>query len=519
MIEAYGSIAISNLARNFILARFVKTVGVLFCVAVLAACDVSLAPLTEKEISERVAADKLALAHLKKIDSKALTLEAALERSLIYGLDAEILRVRAEAGRFRYKTVKEQFLPELAANDNTSGRSNQPGSIGGVEESRYENTQEYRVSWSTLSLGLGYLRSRSAGNQFLAELENSRDSVNTIVLGTVESFARVQEGDRLRKTAVRLLAKSRAMRRELVSLGASNLSDPFEAARLEGQLLSLEDVFTNYLHDLTKSEVDLAVKVVAPKNKINLVPMNIDRIIEDLGKPLQMDLAGLEEYALRNRAELRVSDYKSRSLRDEAWGDYLALFPLVSLTGRHSRSDDENLLNPSWNRFDLRIAFNAISLLQYPNKRKLSEAEISLEDARRLATSVSIMSQVRLARAEVEFQKQARARSRERVATTRRIANVLRNRTAFKPLDKFTKLEAELQLLVSELTAQRDRLALLGAYLRFYRSLGVDLVSLEDVRTKLKQDSAGNLKVVNRLRSAGSEVVSSIRSYDKTVTN
>jgi hypothetical protein len=105
----------------------------------------------------------------------------------------------------------------------------------------------------------------------------------------------------------------------------------------------------------------------------------------------------LEDTALLNRPELREEDYRRRISGDETRRQLMQAFPNLTL-GLGAQYDSNRLLyNNDWIESSARISWNLLRVLSAPAVKKAGERQLEVDDARRAALSMAIMTQTRIA--------------------------------------------------------------------------------------------------------------------------
>ena len=113
--------------------------------------------------------------------------------------------------------------------------------------------------------------------------------------------------------------------------------------------------------------------------------------------PVAAPLDQLEQLALNDRPELREEDYQVRISRLDVKKSLLRMFPGIEINaGTHYDSNDL-LFNKSWSDVTAGISWNLFNFFLGRSTRKLDQARLLLAENRRMALSMAVMTQVRLA--------------------------------------------------------------------------------------------------------------------------
>jgi hypothetical protein len=113
--------------------------------------------------------------------------------------------------------------------------------------------------------------------------------------------------------------------------------------------------------------------------------------------PVPVRVAELEIQALENRPELREEDYRARIDGFEARRQLIALLPGIEFVAGNLYDSNKYLYNNSWYDSSVRISWNVLKLAAYPTVKRTQEAREQTAEARRLALSMAVITQVRVA--------------------------------------------------------------------------------------------------------------------------
>jgi hypothetical protein len=184
----------------------------------------------------------------------------------------------------------------------------------------------------------------------------------------------------------------------------------------------------------------------------------------------------LELIALEKRPEVREEAYRKRVTLTDLRVAQLSLFP--NLTGSINWQYDSNkyLYNNSWVDSSLRLSWNLLKLPQWPALKKAIGDQATVDDLRRYAQGMAVLTQVR-----VGAQRYALARMEYDMADES--ANVDERLLAYTRSAVKTNVDGELELIRAEarsLLTEYQRLAAYSqaqaAWGRVYNSIGLDVL-------------------------------------------
>jgi hypothetical protein len=112
--------------------------------------------------------------------------------------------------------------------------------------------------------------------------------------------------------------------------------------------------------------------------------------------PVPSDLLALEEMALLQRPELREEDFKKRITADETRKQILSFFPNFNITGGWQANSNRFLEHKSWEQASVGVTWNLLKLFSLPALEKTQKQQVSVDESRRLALSMAILTQLRI---------------------------------------------------------------------------------------------------------------------------
>jgi len=450
----------------------------------MTACSVTPTPLTEDEVRDRVAADQKSLFAGQEPVVQEITFHEAVARALKYNLDYRLKLMETALALGVFDVSRYDMLPKLVASAGYNSRNNDSGGtsvsiINGQETLSPSTSQERRrwladveFSWNVLDFGVSYYRAHQAADEALIAEERRRRVAQNILQDVRGAYWRALGAQRLAGEADKLLARAHS------ALEKSRLAEKTGLLPLPQALAyqrALLDATT--LINIRRQEIEFAKSELAAL--MNLPPGTQFRLADEPEMKLPQtprDPGELEETALRNRPELREEDYRKRISVAETHRALLSLMPglTIDLAGRYD--SNKYLYNQSWSEGGIRVFSNLMRLLAYPSIEKSNEARLKVDDARRLALSMAVLTQVRVA---IERYKLALAD----FENAEEASEVDQRLLAYAQAAASTRTDTELEVVRTEaraLIARFQRYASYAnaqvAYGRIYNSLGRDVL-------------------------------------------
>jgi outer membrane protein TolC len=381
---------------------------------VLAGCS-SLQPvaLEEQAVRLRAAADRVQMFDQQEPISGPISLDEAIARALKYNLDLRIKKMEVALNQQLHDVSRLEMLPSLVAGAGYKDRSNYAGGdsrpLFGAQGSRpsdadrpnssYSTSSELNnklasveFSWNVLDFGVSYYRAKQRADEFLIAQERRNRVVQTLVHDVRFAFWRSLAAQRLVTEAGEVMQRAEKaieMSRAAETRGAMPVQ---VALSYQRALVDAVALLNSRRQELEFAKAELAALMSTPTAQFTLADM-----AEPTLQPLPGNLALLEDTALMNRSELREEDLRKRISGDETRRQLLSAMPNLTL-GLGAQYDSNRLLyNNDWVESSTRFSWNLLRVLSAPAVMKSGERQIELDDARRQALSMAIMTQTRIA--------------------------------------------------------------------------------------------------------------------------
>ncbi|VTU28761.1 Outer membrane efflux protein [Variovorax sp. PBS-H4] len=450
----------------------------------LAGCSVNPVQVTPEEVAQRVASDQAQMYKDQVPVAAPIGYSDALARALKYNLDYRLKLMESALARGLLDVSAADMLPKLVADAGYNDRSNDSGGTSiGIEDrvvSLRPSTSEERshyygratLSWNALDFGLAYFRAKQAADEVNIAEERRRKILQNIVQDVRNAYWRALGAQRLLADADQLatriedaLAKSREAERAGVLPPAQGLA--YQRALLDAMTLV----------NLKRQEMQFAKRELAalmslpPGTEFTLVDGPVDMLA-----PATLDIDKLERAALENRPELREEDYKSRVGVNETKKQIAALFPSLNLYAGPRYDSNDLLYNNSWSDVGVSVSMDLFRLAAIPAIKRTNEARVRNDEARRLALSMAVITQVRVSveRYKLALVDQELAAESSRV--DQRLASVSRAGSSHRLESELESLRTDSRALVSRFYLATAYAATQASYARVLNSVGIDLL-------------------------------------------
>jgi outer membrane protein TolC len=462
---------------------------------VLAGCAVTPQPLTKQDVRERHAADQQFLFKGQEPIAGPIDLNTAIARALKYNLDYRLKLMERALAEGLWDVSRYDMLPRLVASAGYTTRSNEAGGTSvsiidgsetlspstSVERSRFLANAEF--SWNLLDLGVSYYRAKQLADETLISEERRRRVIQNIVQDVRAAYWRAAGAQRLSRETDVLLERVRGALEKSRQAESQGLMPPTQALAYQRALLDATTLLNIRRQELAFSKRELAALM-------NVPPGTDFALAEEAELALPRPPANLDELdtiALTNRPELREEDYRKRISVAETRRAILSLLPGISIDAGYRYDSNKYLYNQSWAEGGVNIFMNLLRLVAYPAVEKTNEARLKADDARRMALSMAVITQLRVAVQRYELSLVDLELADDAAKVDDRLAQYARAAVT-------TRVDTELEVVRTEaraMIARYQRYASYAtaqvSYARIMNSLGLDVlpeeVTSDDVKT------------------------------------
>ena len=467
----------------------------------LSGCALKPTPLTEADIQSRVTADKATMFAGQEAVAGPISLEEAMARALKYNLDLRLKMMESALSSGQADLAKYDMLPNLVASAGYVSRSNESGgtsvSLATGEVSLEPSTSQERerqlaraeFSWNILDFGVSYYRARQQADNYLIAEENRRKVMQTLLQDVRSAYWRAMEAQRLARQADQLDGRIRTALERSRASETQGLVPPRDA--LAYQRLMLDAVS---LINARRQDLDLAKRELSAL--MNIPPDVTFTLVEREEAPLlavRPDLAKLEDLALHKRPELREEDYKARISTSETRRMLLSMLPGLGISTGPNYDSNDYLENNSWFEANLQASWNVLRLLALPSLLDAREAQVTTDQARRLALSMAIITQVRVAVGRYQLALQDLEICRESSAVDQRIASFARAGASTRSDTELELIRAEVKALNSAYQQAASYATSQAAAARLHSSVGIDTLPGDQALALPVQELAAHL--------------------------
>ena len=496
--------------------RSLRTLGVVSFAALITGCSISPEALTTSDVRSRVQADQFKLFSAQDPIFNAISFDEALARSLKYNLDLRLKLMETAQSRGLKDLASYDMLPNLLVSAGYTRRNNISGSYsysidadtdtktdpssidytGSQQDQRRLASAEF--TWSALDFGIGYYSAKQKANEVLIAEERRRRVVQNILSDVRSAYWRALGAQRLVKQADELISEVNGALERSRQSEAQGLVPPKQALTYQRMLLDAFDLLSSRRTELDLAKRELAALMnVTPGTDFTLVEID-----EQPLKPAPLNVAELEELALQQRPELRQEDYKVRITADEAKKQLVYLLPNPALSLGLQYDSNKYLYENNWIDTGASVNWNLFKLLSYKSLDSAQENQQAVDDSRRMALSIAVLTQVRVAIERYKLSLKELDTANESFLVDQRMA-------AFAEAAQDSELNAELEAIRAKTRALNSEFKRYGAYAAAQAAFGriYNSVGFEVIPSDLNQDAP-----LNEVGGAITEYVSQVEN-------
>ncbi len=457
----------------------------LFCTTALflAGCTVTPESLKQEDLARIADSNMARVASNQEPVSGSIDVYEAIARALKYNLDQRVELMQEAVNQQELKLAGYQGLPNLVLNSGYTGRNNvlasSSYSVLSGQQSLEPSTSSDRdifdsditLSWNVLDFGLSYVRARQAADKVLLQREARRKALNRIVEDVRTSYWRAIASEKLLSRLGALEGKTRKAISDTRALAKERQTSPVVALTYERELLEIRREAQQIEGELRTARSQLAALMnLPPDSRFRLVPNRTA-----MGKaPTNIDAHRLIRVAIMNRPEVRDVAYRMRSNEKELDAALIEAFPGVDVFVGPNVSTNSFLYNQNWIGWGAQASWNLLKVFQYPEKKKLVEAQSELLDQRSLALTMAIMTQVHVSRARYAHASKELATAGELKNVQHKLLNQIIASTETEQSSEQTLIREEMNTIVSDVRYDLAYANLQNAYGNVYASIGLD---------------------------------------------
>jgi outer membrane protein TolC len=465
------------------------------CAVLLSACSaLEPKPYNEAQTRQRIMADQARMYQQQEPVSAPLTFYDAAARALKYNLDYRLKLMESALAADLRDVSSHEMLPRLVASAGYAGRNNDSGgtSIGiedrqqslraSTSEERYREIYGLGLSWSLLDFGVAYYRAQQKTDQILMAEERRRKVAQNVLQDVRNAYWRALGAQRLMPEVDRLLERTQRALNQAREAEDRGLLPRQEILAYQRALLDSIYLLTLRRQDLEFAHAELVALISLPPGS--------KMVLADGAEPalpqLRQNQAQLEQLSMEHRPEIMEEWYRKRVNQKDLDIAKAQLWPNVSVDFGYRYDSNKYLYNNDWTSTGLQVSMNLLRLLQMPALNAAAQSQSETDDARRVALSMAILTQVRVGTLRYQLACQEVAFTEDSLRVDR---SLLDYATAARTSSLGSELEvirAEGRYLLSRYQREAAFSSAQAAWGRLYNSIGLDVLPAEIDKQDIK---------------------------------
>jgi len=456
---------------------------VVFISLFISGCSIVPISFTQEELHDQAKKDKVTVTQNQEAINGPVTLYEAIARAIKYNLDFHLEFAEKILAETQLDVSKYELLPQLVANTGYNGRDKFTGSnsrslLTGAESLASSTSSDRDIfdsdislSWNVLDFGLSYIRAKQSADRVLIAEEEKRKVVNRIVQDVRIAYWKAVSNDRLIVRIEKLLVRVSRAIEESKQIEMERLDRPLTALTYQRELIGIKRELEKLQKDLSLAKLKLAALMnLKPGERYELV---IPERVEAINK-IDISPEMMEQLALENRAEVRTISYEERINRQESKAAILSLMPGLDLNFGKNYSTNSFLFHNNWLSYGAQISWNLLNIFKLPSTNKNNEARAKVLEARRLALTMAIMTQVHVSLAQYEHSRREYRTAADFFLTQKRILQQLEKGVAANTVTEQSLIREEMNMMVAEIKYDIAFADVENAYASIFAALGID---------------------------------------------
>lgn len=493
--------------------RLSRSIVAVAVAAIMGGCAVVPTAMSPVQRAQLTQADLQAIFGEQEPVSGPLTLHQAMARAVRYNLDQRVELMAEALARGQLDVASTAMLPQLAVNAGYSRRSNDLGSssrslLPPFNESLVASTSQDRelrnagisMVWNVLDFGVSHAMAKQQADEVLIAEEKRRKVVQNIIQDVRYAYWRAVSAQNLLGDMKRVLRDlDRALERS-EKLQALGLSQPKEQLSYRKSLLEMAKKMWELQKELSTAETELAALVNLPPGQ----PLELaDTQVPGMMSELDLSVEQLEAYALANRPELREEHYRARISAQEVRKATLRMLPGLEISLGSNYDSNSYAWKSSWTQLGVNLSWNLFNLVNGPRGVKLAEANQNLDDIRRYAMSMAVMTQVNLANIRMDTARREYKLAYDLMQVESKLLQEAEAQRQADSSNELAVLKAKTQALVARMHHMSSYAEMQNALGRVQHSLGLDPLPADAGAESLDELAKG---VEQRMQTWRSEV-------------
>jgi outer membrane protein TolC len=469
-------------------------------VALLGACAIEPAPLTDADMKVQTAADKGEMFTAEAPLTRPLALSDAIARALTYNLDRRT-KVMEEALAIGQKDVDRwDLLPKLAANAGYTSRSepNATRSFDAVTHKLTSGNPSYSsdqdsttvdlgLTWNVLDLGVSYVNAHQTADKALIATERRRKTIHNLIQEVRFAYWRTAAAQVLETEVQDTVNVAEKALIDARAVEAEGLKSPAEILRYQKNLLETLRQLEAISQELSTAKIELAALINQPPGSELTLDIPADAAMT---LPVAVPTDQMEELAFTNNPDLREQVYMSRIAVDETKKTILKMLPGINLNAASNWDNNSFLVDHQWYSMGAKLSWNLFTLLSAPDQLDQAEAGEKVANAKRVALRMAVLAQVHVSSRQFKNASKQYLRADELYQVEQRLAQFSKIRSDNDAQSVMERIASQTSAIAARLRRYQSYAQMESAYGKMQATLGQDLMPDQVVSRDLDSLSA-----------------------------
>lgn len=362
-------------------------------------CD--LRPLRERNSS----VEMQILYECTELPSDYLTLDEVVAVALERNLD---LLVKEWEGAVQRETATREYLKLLQSltfssefsfrNENTGSFSQSlapgiPPAPPSISSNQTVRRWDFTYTFNILDFGVSYFRAKQENDKAMIQTIEYARLQNNLILDVTRQFWKVIYAQKAIEESKTLIERMTRQREGIQREVEARMISEMPALKAEDQLLSVEIQLHAYQKEYHEGKMELARLMGYPAClEYNLA------VVDDFNIDVEVsDPCALSDLALIQRPELFSLDVEELIGVSETISAIIQMFPALAPFAGMNQDGNTFLIHNFWLIAGIRAAWNLFAIPQHIAEMRIGQDDRMTSQARRMALSIGVISQVHLA--------------------------------------------------------------------------------------------------------------------------
>jgi hypothetical protein len=171
---------------------------------------------------------------------------------------------------------------------------------------------------------------------------------------------------------------------------------------------------------------------------------------------------------------LREEDFRKRITADQARKQLLSMFPNLSFDVGIQHDSNSLLYNNSWSQGGVRLSWNLMKLFSMPAIQRNQEQQERVDEARRMALSMAVMTQVRIGVERYRLALEDFRLADDAAQVDKRLADYTRAAVSSRIDSELEAIRTQARSVLGAYQRMTSYAAAQVAFARLYNSVGID---------------------------------------------